>query len=348
MPPSISLASAGKKGAKRTFLFDTTEAELANPLKKIGYATKLPAVAKTGNSVKDEDAATDRTAFMFVIDSLWRSPSLCQKAKAWLEQRRDNAAGDKTDAFFESVSTLRALDDAWVFSFLSNKLNLPLDVLERACLYDPDSWRQILQFLGLLNLSSKLCKSCLQQEVVAGALIACIDANATRLSVIGANAFDRHSGGIRWAHMGVYKLTFDEENATHITHMPTNTTIPMPEHAPVTKAFTLGNNWSDFEAVIKLEPVSHKCFMFFATGQGPKSLSKVNTQSELFANAVTATLAKIAARERDAKKTAFVTTTKKFNEAAKLKQKQDQMLKARNALAVKKEALESKRTCKFE
>jgi hypothetical protein len=88
--------------------------------------------------------------------------------------------------------------------------------------------------------------------------------------------------------------------------------------------------------------------MFFATGQGPKSLSKVNTQSELFANAVTATLAKIAARERDAKKTAFVTTTKKFNEAAKLKQKQDQMLKARNALAVKKEALESKRTCKFE
>ena len=70
---SAAIVPSGKKGLKRTFLFQLTDDEIKNPSKLVSWCDKIPAVAKTNSEVKDEEFETSREHFKAVMDLVAQS-----------------------------------------------------------------------------------------------------------------------------------------------------------------------------------------------------------------------------------------------------------------------------------
>ena len=161
---------------------------------------------------------------------------------------------------------------------------------------------------------------------------------------------------IDWSTHGPYKINYkkDSDQAESITHKPTNCTRPISFPIVITKLFKMVSAWSDFECTLVYPPASYPAAGFFkpATkdkeGEGPHKIGLANGKSEAFLALANTITPQTAAANTGAASTSLdgggdESPAKKFKSEVNTQKKRTSMGKAREALASKKNEIDTAR-----
>jgi hypothetical protein len=329
---------------KRTFCFDLTPDEQANPLLKVGFAQRVPAIQKPADdSVNDLDRR--RRGLVSIIDTLWRKPTDIDACKDWLELRSSNTIVSTTARTF-APKTLKDLPETWGCQLLATYLGVHIEFLEAACDFDQDTWRHIYQHILGAGLSLRIPKAAHNEAVLSKAIIAVSNTNGNRLKGVAAFFLgNKGAGGVDWARLGCFAVVWEDatkKKAKSLLHRPTKTEVAFKPHVVITSDFKVVSNWSDFEATLVCSPSSYICADMFATGTGPHTTPYLRSTSTTFDDVVNRCAREVADAAALASSPVVVTPTA-FRAKAKAAQKKANMDKARLALKAKSEQLGVKR-----
>jgi hypothetical protein len=271
---------------KRVFCFNLSADEISSPTKKVAFCKKLPATANNiKNTGEREDLDNNRSDLLYIIDTLWRNPSLCGPNAKWLQRRLECQEQPSELNVFQKVSSVRHLDIETKVDIIMKSSRLPLASLEAVTAKDDESLNQLLVFGGI-KLNLRLPDECKDKKLCKSVLKSVLDANApsARLgSLVVETLVDQTNGCINWPSLGVYVFSkFDKERAIEITHKPTQDKVALPDHAPVTKSFKLKGNWDDMLCTVNFQKVSHTVADFFKDNEGPNKVKFIDGNNAAF------------------------------------------------------------------
>ena len=334
--------------AEKRYLFELS-ADESSEGKRVKFAATIPSVRKSGDDFRDDDLNLKRESFIRLMDCAWRNPEVILQTESWMVRRVECMRVRVDPGFFEKVTTLGALDEPWVCSYICQKLGIKLQFLERVCDEDPEVWLHMLEFLLVAAMSLKLADSNREKRVMSVTL-------DTRAAAAGDRTFKDNSeqamviagkNMFNWALFGVYMIKWGEHKAESIVHRPTSTEVKIPDHVVITKKFELSSNWSDFSATIALKPTVYNIASdFFSPSTGPHRCPQITSQawqtlSSKSKGYVAAEKLIAGCREQAPAPTAF-------NADRKAQTKKAALIKAREALKQQKESLTRKRSIKFD
>ena len=127
----LSAYSGMAPAAGKRFLFELGTDEQGS--KKTKFALSLPTCRKSGSDYKDGEAKLLRDAFVRMIDTAWKNPELILQTENWMHKRLNSLANKGADKRFETISTLRSLDETYGSSYVAARVNISLGVLEMVC-----------------------------------------------------------------------------------------------------------------------------------------------------------------------------------------------------------------------
>lgn len=231
--------------------------------------------------------------------------------------------------------------------FLCGKSQITDELMESALRFDPDSWRQLMQFSLKSTISLRFPKSCKEKAVLARSLARRMADVGDRLTKISKTSFlVKGSGGIDWLNIGAYSVKFAESGrAETLTHRPTSTTVPVPEWIFVDKTFALESNWCDVSADLMKPPVARiLCADLFEKEQGPHVVPTISGSSKAFDAIVGEVVAQRTAEKNNHLAETGDGTTSKIKQKTRELNRKAGMQKARQELLKKKTDLKRKRS----
>jgi hypothetical protein len=342
----FAVAAFMAKKTKRVFLFDLTAAEKANPSKRVAFSDRVPALEKSNDSVKDEDARNARAAIISVLDGLWRNPRLAVPCATWLSNRLQAESKPKGENYFcTAPAFLKTLETEWLAGFLVKHSQVSIKALEAVSVFDPDSPYQLLCFAIRCNLHCKFPDTLIDKELMGYVLMYLMKIGGNRLAgLTDAIMTTSGNGGIAWPSMGSYSFTWLETGyADRVTHRPTGDTVAVPVHSPIHTSFVLSKNWSDFEAAVVKKPSSIFLQTLFDDGKGPHRHKVPTGSSDIMVQAVVDAQLQQAALLNTKQTASGAASSGGFKADHKAAVQRQSIVKARKALENKKADLEMKR-----
>jgi hypothetical protein len=338
-------------GQKRTFLFALSDEEQQDATSLVSYAKRVPMFRKTGNEIEDERLASERKAFIRVLNGLWRTPAIASRCADWVDERAAahiQSAKVSHDSF-ESVSVVKALDEIWVCSYIVKVTPIRLATLEWACANDPDTWRQIVTFLMVLGLSLKLNKVCKEKEVLRVTWDARVLHCGSRGNLFNdATLLVKETGFVDWSNNGVYTVIFVKDLGKKLVHRPSGAEVDIPSVLIVDRTFALKSNWSDYDACLVKGPHEFSCRVMFPDQVGPNTIKIWAGSCKEFEEATNRARIEVDGARRAAVRHAVVVAADNtFKATAKAAGRRKSMEKAREALTERKVSLNNKRTVTF-
>lgn len=153
------------------------------------------------------------------------------------------------------------------------------------------------------------------------------------------------TGTIKWQH-GAYSLHFEGATAKSVKHNPTSTTVDLPAHAVITRAYELENNFDDYQAAAALQGTHHTLHNFFAEGQGPHSLQQWTSKHNPLLEISRVVAAEVEAQKAKTALNQSISFEATVKEASSSKKKAA-AAKARQALVVRQDQLKKQRRVAF-
>lgn len=304
---------------------------------------RLPKVARTGDMVKDQERTNIRTAYSYILATLWKHPGIILSTQGFVQERLRVESEAATGDEFQTLTSLAALsktDARWFANFISRHPKLSVDDLQSAASYDTGALLHLMTFLTGMSMTMKLPQECRAKRILQAYLDARVNNFGGKhrggLLEVEGGAVDK-TGAIKWWLCGVYQLQWSESNVGTVIHRPTGATAKVPPTVLLASGFTLQGNHSDMTAMVALGPAKILLADLFGTPTGPHSLEYWTSQSDSMKVALQNAVASFSEQEKldegDGK--AFVTPSKKKNEQASQR--------ARAALANRREEVKSKR-----
>lgn len=184
---------------------------------------RIPKVKSSGNMVIDNKASAARQNLVDCIQILWDHPQARSDCATFLRGYIDNKAAEDAvgDDAFAELSTFGRLEEAWLASWLSNKLGISGGVLGKAKLEDPHIVRELAQSLVNMTTSAKLPQQ-LRNNVLCRKFLdrRYADMGERGRLMAGKDGVLNASGKVNWLK-GVYALEFSAEGqSTHVMHRP--------------------------------------------------------------------------------------------------------------------------------
>lgn len=250
---------------------DTTERPKCHLLQKV------PKVVRTGDETKDSDMNMRRTAFCYVLETLWLKLELSMACQSFLVNRID-ADGKKAQSDeFQELSKLGKLEESWVAYFVSKLTKQTLAKLKDAQAFEDESLKQVLIFLLVAPLSLRMPPECRNKHVCEEVLQSREKDCGLRSKLLMPMPFIVSEKGLNWGACGVYILEWKtgekSAEAAAVVHRPTRTRVALPAAAVVNKEFCIVSNWDDMNAMLVHGPVKHRISDFFDKGVGPHSVA---------------------------------------------------------------------------
>ena len=260
-----------------------------NLVARSSISLKIPVPKKTTNTVKNDKAVAEHDDFCKAIDLMvacpqFRTPAL-RKLRDLYIQEQTGKAYEQHDCF-DSVTTLKALDEGYVCVYLGKKLGVQPSLVAKSKTGSGADTPYLLM-AWLLNAS-------VTQPLASGMIVkgVCTDVLDLRVQEAG----DRHklsetpmidaAGKVDWG-LGTYEPTWDQGTKflLELTHRPTGHSVTIDPVYNITKEWSLVNNHSDSVAEFKrTNKLRHRCATFFQKGEGPNKVPMLTPKSMVLSN----------------------------------------------------------------
>lgn len=238
-------------------------------------AKRIAAPKKTGTIRQQTEATLAHHALVSCINLLHYFPEERVAAERYImasveEKLRESRFGEGS---FDNISTIGALDDAWVIGWISGKTQLPSDALRKALMFDRKSINNVFCFmLGVLP-QVKLptgCESkqflCFMADVLWAQRGKPLESqNGSPPSII------LEDGQVDTASL-VYELRYEAAagRVVRVIHRRAGHAVDVDADVRITAAFHLKDGWSDGNATLSNGKQCHYLLhQFFAESHGP-------------------------------------------------------------------------------
>lgn len=253
------------------------------------YSLKFPAAKKTNDDDLDEERQARRQCAISVIDYMLEDDSICLPLYQFVLKRKARALSyadevDK-DCQFKSITTFGRIEMKWVVNMVVELSGLTISDVIAATKHDEQTPRHLLQFALCYQSGLTIGQSGKVKQVLRAMFMKRSVDLGSRLAEFRRGGGLNSDKSINWKK-GVYTMTFasDSKSAkiTKITHT-SGDSIDISETA-VTREWNLLNNWSDYDAMVKLKPLKPTLVsQFFATAKtGPYKYKKVSGDNKVF------------------------------------------------------------------
>ena len=321
-----------KAGDKR-YCFELSSEELEQTNKRVRYADQMPQVRKTDCKQTTEDLQSDRQAYQWCVNTLWRNHSLCGKTRQWLEDRLNGPQASTADCF-GNVTVLKGVDPTFACAFFASQPALTYDVLQKGMAKDPELHHQLEQLGMCSQLALKLPKVLKNKNIMSFFFTELVARAGDRFANWVGSTLLLPSGFFNWPELGVYAPIVANGTCKQVTHRPTGHVGDAPSTYNIETPFSVTKNWSDTDGCIVKDGVPIVLASWFPAGKGPNDVSILKGTVNLDA---------IIKRSTDAytKSLSAVQSTpeKAIGAAASAEKRKETMKKARDALDTKLKAL---------
>lgn len=254
------------------------------------YSLRYPMPKKSGDDDADEERQAKRECAMSVIDYMLEDDTVCLPLYQFVLKRKARAAsyGDDVDKDeqFKTISTFARLEPSWVIHLVAELSDLTAAQIIEASKFDEQTPRHLLQFALCYQGGLNIGQNGKIKAVLRAVFIRRHEQLNFRLKDFAKNGGLNTDKSINWKR-GVYSFTFENDSPSaklvKVTHV-SGDAVAIDENTCVTRAWSIVNNHSDYDAVVEMKPLKPTplCSFFAATKTGPYRHKKMSGDNKAF------------------------------------------------------------------
>ena len=273
-PTSQQLGSSPRASGSTHMATQLPESYLVKHVKKI---------KKGGNRVEYNRASGRRRELVELLNIVDAYPEHLHDIASYAKDHVEAAAKESAQCRgVADAETFAAVDQEWWISWLKTRVyperQSHVDEIKKK---DVQGVHQLIEYIVKTTMLVKMPKECQEDSAVLDlAAVERAKQDGDRIEL--AKPVLLADGTLDWGH-GVYKLTFKDNVATHVTHVPTGAKAKMPPRVEITREFDLLYGWSDLKAAAVCgEYLNFELHKFFVAGAGPHVVPVMKGQDKRF------------------------------------------------------------------